>query len=374
MGPKTREIDRSVSCYTAVSPMAFDFAYVEQYDQANDIFVLDWNSKGFLEYLEITGEELLNTPMDWRSMCHKEDTSVVNSHLASVKEGHGSTAEFRLITQSSKILWIRDYAQPAADSQEGPTRTILGAVKNLTEENRIRSEMQAAQADFIYRASHELRTPLTTAILTADLLKEGCDRDEAASYWEILDTELHRQKLLVDRLLTLGRIESGHIRYNFSLCDASAVVSEAINSQKPLMQSKQIEAHMVVPPDITAVYADRDALLQVIINILNNAIKYSPPESQIDIIMNNQDRTSAEKVKKGVSIRIADHGMGIPPEDLSLLFSKFFRAKNAVQESIPGSGAGLYIVKSMLEEMGGGIQVESELNKGTCFEIWLPCG
>lgn len=366
-------LDHSISCYQAVSPLAFDFAYLERYHPQDGTLTLHWASQGFLDLIELTSAEIIKDKKGWRSLCHKEDATLVTPHIQNITNGKGSAAEFRVITKSGATIWLRDYAQSEKKVDHSTYVTILGAVKDLTDEKRNAFELQSGQADFIYRASHELRTPLTTAILTADLLKEGCDREEAAKYWEILDAELHRQKLLVDRLLTLGRIESGHIRYNYTSLESISIIKEAITSQKPLIDTKQIKIELEYPPDLFSIRADFDAVLQVIINLLNNAIKYSPSESTINLTLSNQDRDFSGMRRDGVCVEISDQGIGIPPEDLPLLFSKFFRASNAVQESIPGSGAGLYIVKSMLEEMGGNIQVVSKLNKGTTFKIWLPC-
>jgi signal transduction histidine kinase len=370
---KKLDIDQSQSCYAAVTLLAFDFAYIEHFDHQKEILFLDWATNGFFALLDCSIAELQKNENGWRSLGHNEDILTINPHIQNLKNEIGSCAEYRIVTKKGEILWIRDYAQPVNDPNEPSKIKIFGAIKNLTDEKRILSELQSAQADFVYRASHELRTPLTTAILTADLLREGCNDEEASQYWEILGTELHRQKQLVDRLLTLGRLESGHIRYNYSIFDPTLTVNEAITSQQPQLLSKQIKTTLTITPDLAPIHADRDALLQIIINLLNNAIKFSPPESVIDLAVSNQEKDREGKNKTGVCIRISDKGIGIPPEDLPLLFSKFFRAKNAIEESIPGSGAGLYIVKSMLEELGGDIQVESKVNAGTTFKIWLPC-
>ena len=111
------------------------------------------------------------------------------------------------------------------------------------------------------------------------------------------------------------------------------------------------------------IMGDKGGLQQVFINLINNAVKFSPDGSVVDVIVT--------KNEKEVLISIADHGLGIPPESLPHLFERFYRAKNVTIAEIPGSGIGLFIVKSIIEELGGKIEVKSESNVGTTFTIYL---
>ena len=242
---------------------------------------------------------------------------------------------------------------------------VLAIVRDVSE----RARLEMMKSDFINRASHELRTPLTTAILTADLIQEGGSEEEIASYWEILQTELERQRLLVERLLTVGRLESGNLKLNPGPLDLIPVIEEAINAVSPLALANDIVFEKDIASRLYLVNGDEGALQQVFINIFYNAIKFSDPGSKILIRMK---QCIGDKNTKGVSVWVQDHGIGIPAADLPHLFTRFYRASNVQELEIAGSGVGLFIVKSIIYELGGQVTIESKENKGTTIKIWLP--
>jgi len=219
------------------------------------------------------------------------------------------------------------------------------------------------KTDFINRASHELRTPLTAVILMADLIQQGGTKEELEEYWRTMRNELNRQKNLIDRLLMAGRLESGMVKLEALPLDMLPVLQDSIQAVKPIANKKRVELKLEVSSGEVQILGDKGALEQVFINLINNATKFSPEGSTVQIAVAQTD--------ENVDISIEDQGMGIAPEALSHLFEKFYRAKNVTIAEIPGSGIGLYIVKSIIEELGGRIEVKSELNKGTTFIIHL---
>jgi signal transduction histidine kinase len=219
------------------------------------------------------------------------------------------------------------------------------------------------KTDFINRASHELRTPLTAAILMADLIQQGGTEEELKEYWLTLKKELNRQKSLIDRLLMAGRLESGMMKLESVPLSLLPVLEESIRAVKPIADKKKVSLLLDAPDRLEKILGDKDALEQVFINLVSNAIKFSPEGSIIKIgVGHSSDH---------VEVSIEDQGMGIAQDSLTHLFEKFYRAKNVTIAEIPGSGIGLYIVKSIIEELGGNINVKSELNKGTTFIVGL---
>ena len=227
-----------------------------------------------------------------------------------------------------------------------------------------RSRLEKMKSDFINRASHELRTPLTGAILMSELLDMDVSDEEYKTYWSHLKGELSRQRSLVERLLTVGRLETGSLKLKPEPLDIKPILQEAQNSvySQALIRSIKIEAE--IPELMPLIIGDHGALEQVFTNLLNNAVKFSRDNSQVSLWADIKD--------KGISVWIKDQGMGIPAGDISHLFEGFFRAQNVIEKSIPGSGVGLYIVKSIIEELGGKVSVNSVLNEGAVFEVWLP--
>ena len=186
---------------------------------------------------------------------------------------------------------------------------------------------------------------------------------EAVEDWQILTSELNRQKILIERLLIAGRLESGMMKLDHLPLDIVPIVEESIRAVKPIAGKKNISMNLPAQLEATRIIGDKSGLQQVFINLLNNAVKFSPEGSAIDIDVQN--------VAEEVLVIISDHGLGIPAEALPHLFERFYRARNVTIAEIPGSGIGLYIVKTIVEELGGSIMVDSAINQGTRFFVRL---
>ena len=235
----------------------------------------------------------------------------------------------------------------------------LIVIRDITEQVKL-NEMKS---DFINRASHELRTPLTSAILMTDLIQEGGTPDELDEYWRTLKGELNRQKILIDRLLIAGRLESGMMKLEPAPMDLMPVLEESMRAVKPIANKRKVTLNLLTGLGSVQILGDKSGLQQVFINLINNAAKFSPEGGSVEI--------SVIKNASDVQVEIRDHGVGIPEEAIPHLFERFYRAKNVTIAEIPGSGIGLYIVKSIVEELGGTIQVKSILNEGTIFTVTL---
>jgi PAS domain S-box-containing protein len=238
------------------------------------------------------------------------------------------------------------------------TETMI-VIRDISDQARLNQ----MKSDFINRASHELRTPLTTAILMCDLLQGDGDPADKVEYWQILNNELNRQKSLIDRLLMAGRLESGKLTLEPETLDVIPLLEESVLAIKSIAKKRDIVIKLSALPSPLLVWGDKSGLQQVFINLINNAAKFSPPGSIVTV--------NVSKEINKVHISISDQGLGIPPEAMPNLFEQFFRARNVTLAEIPGSGVGLYIVKSIIEELKGKIEVESEINKGTTFIITL---
>ena len=239
-----------------------------------------------------------------------------------------------------------------------PSEALI-VIRDITDQALL-NEMKS---DFINRASHELRTPLTAAMLMTELIQEGGTQEELNEYWRTLRSELNRQKILIDRLLIAGRLESGMMTLEHAPLDLIPVLEESLMAVKAIANKRRVALDLKMERGPVFILGDKSGLQQVFINLINNAAKFSPEGSSVTI---NVAETESE-----VRVSISDQGLGIPPEALQHLFERFYRARNVTIAEIPGSGIGLYIVKSIVEELGGNITVESELNKGTTFIVSL---
>ena len=239
------------------------------------------------------------------------------------------------------------------------TDEALILVRDVTEQVKL-NEMKS---DFINRASHELRTPLTSAMLMVELIQEGGTPDEMENCWKTLKRELYRQKELIDHLLMAGRLESGMIGIDARAIDLLPILRESMQSVQPIIAKRNISLKLHHDKEISRLWGDTGGLQQVFINLINNAAKFSPEGSTINIRVSQNDTH--------VKISIVDKGVGIPQEAIPHLFERFYRAKNVTIAEIPGSGIGLYIVNSIVSELGGNIDVKSIPNKGTTFTVYL---
>jgi PAS domain S-box-containing protein len=235
----------------------------------------------------------------------------------------------------------------------------LIVVRDITE----RARLDQMKSDFINRASHELRTPLTSAILMVDLIQQGGAPDELDEYWRTLSGELNRQKELINDLLIAGRLESGNMKLEAASMDLMPTVFESARAVKPIANKRRISIVVNSKYSSLQILGDNGGLQQVFINLITNAVKFSPEGGVVDV--------KVVSTNKNVQIAISDQGLGIPTEAIPHLFERFYRAKNVTIAEIPGSGIGLYIVKSIVEELGGRIAVESVINQGTTFIVTL---
>jgi signal transduction histidine kinase len=220
------------------------------------------------------------------------------------------------------------------------------------------------KSDFINRASHELRTPLTSAILMTELLQLGGTQEEMAEYLSTLMRELTRQKNLINELLLAGRLESGKMQLESVSIDLIPVLKESAQAIKAMASLHNISIKLETSPSPMNVLGDAGGLSQVFTNLINNAVKFSPEGKTVEVVAVKGEGNEAY-------ISITDHGLGIPSESIPHLFERFYRARNVTVAEIPGSGVGLYIVKSIVDELGGRIEVKSEVNHGTTFVVYL---
>ena len=234
-------------------------------------------------------------------------------------------------------------------------------IRDVTEQ----AKLNDMKSDFINRASHELRTPLTAAMLMVDLIQEGGTPEEMEECWRVLKGELHRQKELIDRLLMAGRLDSGMMKIDGKVLDLLPILRESMQSVQPIVAKRNISLKFTIDGEDEPykIWGDIGGLQQVFINLINNAAKFSPEGSEVEI--------KTFQNEQFVYTLIIDKGVGIPQEDIPHLFERFYRAKNVTVAEIPGSGIGLYIVNSIVTELGGRVLVESTPNKGTKFTVCL---
>src|SRR5947209_8192874 len=213
-------------------------------------------------------------------------------------------------------------------------------------------------------ASHELRNPLTilklqTTRLHRQLAKQGIQ--DSAPVLSSIETQLNAIARLVEELLDVSKIQAGQQEYRQERVDLDALLQEITDTMQQTHPSHRILVHGAVQ---TSLLGDRDRLGQVFTNLLENAIKYSPDAQTVEMDLFASPET--------VTIRVRDHGLGIPQEQRDKIFERFYRAAGSKQRVIGGLGMGLYIVAEIIKRHGGTIKVDSEVGKGSTFTVTLP--
>lgn len=260
---------------------------------------------------------------------------------------------------------------PVRDDENSPAGIV--AIFNDITEIRGVERMKTA---FISTVSHELRTPLTSikgfiSTLVAD--EEGYyDEPTRREFYQIIDTECDRLKRLIDDLLDISRIEQGRaMQMHWENVDVVALTDKVISAQRSYAKDHTLTHDF--PPDFPRVEADPDKLDQILTNLVNNAIKYSPRGGHIQVVGRVIDNHGLGGVDgPAVSLRVIDEGMGIAKEHLPKLFERFYRVDNRDNREIGGTGIGLALVEALTKGHGGRVSVESELGKGTTFTVLLP--
>lgn len=222
-------------------------------------------------------------------------------------------------------------------------------------------QLDEMKNEFISNISHELRTPLTSikgfAVTAMDELNENINLYE---YLSIIDSETDRLASLVDELLDFSRIELNRLKIDFQEVDIGQLIEETVIMLKPAAQRFGVNILYENPIGILIIYGDRGRLKQVLINLIDNAVKASKTGNFVRVSLD---------AAKDVIIRVADEGYGIAENEIGHIFDKFYRGRRS---KYSGTGLGLAIVKKIIEAHGGNISVESMINKGTVFTVYLP--
>ena len=226
-------------------------------------------------------------------------------------------------------------------------------------------ELQERRNAFISIASHELRTPMTAIMGFSELMLRRAVPDASRQEWL---GRIHQNsqilKAIVDDMLDVSRIQSGKLALDLQHLDLPSVVEEVLAGIKP--ETGIHEFAVNIPPETPEVVADKEKLAQILINLVTNAVKYSPEGGEVGIHARHEDQNER------VVVQVSDQGMGIAPENLDQLFGTFHRIRRPETEAIRGTGLGLNIVRGLVMMMRGQVWVESELNKGTTFFFSVP--
>lgn len=323
--------------------------------------------------LEVNQFDVRNQPLD-HAIPSRSFVQTVQG-MSAVPSAHGidaTSVEWVKQTQSdsteARTFELTSAALPMpAFTGDGMGKSRMGTLVTIRDITSTRAA-DGVRRDFVANVSHELKTPLASIRAYVEMLADGEVKDEATreEFYAIIQSESNRLSRLIENLLQISRIESGVLTPHRELVPLPQVIEQVIDVMKPHARSKHIELVGDTSPVFFPVFADRDLLYQALMNLVNNAVKYTREGGRVEVLINRSDDESS------VAIAVRDSGVGIPESDIPRLFDKFYRVADH-KKLATGIGLGLNLVKHIVETMhGGNIRVESRLNAGSTFTLTLP--
>lgn len=253
---------------------------------------------------------------------------------------------------------------PLPDADRAAPAGVVTIFRDITAER----ETSQMKTDFVSQVSHELRTPLSSINAYVEMLLDGeaSDEDARREFYTIIKNEADRLSRLIDNMLNISRIEAGIIQVERSEVDFAGIIRDALEIMQPQAKLKNISLISKPGPLIYTAQADRDMIHQVVLNLISNAVKYTPEGGRVTVAVENDDAT------RSVLVSISDTGLGIPPDALPKLFQKFYRIDN-YKRVAKGTGLGLALVKHIVETVHRGqIGVSSTVGLGSKFWFTIP--
>jgi len=232
----------------------------------------------------------------------------------------------------------------------------------------IKKEIQLAQikSDFVSNVSHEIRTPLALISMFAETLEMDrvAGEDKKKEYYSIIRHESNRLSSIVNKILSFSKMEAGKAKYDLEPTNLTKVVDDILKTYDYHLKSKGFTCEFVPNGNLPLIKTDKNAVSEAVINLLDNAIKYSNGSKEIEVRLGESDNE--------VFIEVQDHGLGISVEDQKYIFDKFYRVSTGAVHNTKGTGLGLTLVRRIMEAHGGSVKVESQAGVGSCFKLVFP--
>jgi len=344
---------------------------------ANAIPQIVWGTQadGFHDYYnqqwyDYTGVAQGSTDGEaWKELFHADDRPLAAEkwrHCLATGEFYES--DYRLRHHSGQYRWVLGRARPMRDAQGVITRW-MGTCTDIHEQKLAQQGLQQADRlkdEFLAMLAHELRNPLAPIATAADLLSRGT-LDEAGVWQlsEVISRQARHLTRLIDDLLDVSRVTRGQVTLDRQPVDLKTIASEALEQIRPLLEAKAHHLDIQLSPERTQVMGDRLRLVQVLVNVLGNAIRYTPNGGRIDLRMLADDGH--------LTLRVRDNGIGMSSELLDVAFELFTQGERSSDRSQGGLGIGLALVRSLVQLHGGTVQVQSAgMGMGSEVTLVLP--
>ena len=371
-------LDRMLSIYQGVA------GAIALVDEEGEIFRAvtrgydeDFDQKKLSAQKGLIGQVIQSQQPHYAANVHEEPNYIsacFNTHSQMTLPFVNKQALIGVIAIESDV--IGKYSEDDLQTAVRITNHAAAAIANAILYDKV-NEANQAKSEFVSMVSHELKTPMTSLRGYTDLLLSGMTgelSDQQQNFLEIMAANIRRMSQQIQDLTDISRIETGQLHIELAPTSFVSIVNETMQTVKGVCDEKEIRVHLELPEELPLIMADKGRMVQVLTNLLSNACKYSPPDTDVTLKFMTRmvSQEDSDEMMPMIWCCVQDSGYGISEEDLEKLFTKFFRSDNPNIRQAKGTGLGLSITKGIIELHGGEIWVESKLNEGTSFQFTIP--
>ena len=343
--------------------------------------LINTSNRDYYEYLRIEGDHLyyfIYNSEAWKDITSSFNNIIVQSSVLAIcialMLGYilskTITGPIVNIMHKAQKLAAGDFEQSIivrSDDEIGKlSKAFNYMAKELKNTMTEQQRLENMRREFVANVSHELKTPITSIKSYAETLLDGGidDFETTVRFLEVINTEADRMTRLVRDLLQLSRIDNAQMKWSMKPFNITALIANVTDRLQMEVRNKEQTLNFKIKNETSEITGDRDRLEQVFVNVITNAIKYTPKGGSIDV--------NIEQSEKVFRVKVSDTGVGIPEADIPRIFERFYRVDKARSRDMGGTGLGLAIAKEIIEAHGGGIYAKSTVDKGTEIVIELP--
>ena len=336
---------------------------------------------GRIVFGPFTPDELNALPETLTDATPGLDLALAGEHLAKIRRAPEATVAKVMLHFAQLLEALVAAGQKTYLTSQVHIESTLLSHRELEEKNKSLEatyaqlkELDRLKSSFLATVSHELRTPLTSIIGYSEMLSEGLAGPMNAEQTDYVRTIMDKGDTLlnlISSILDISQIEAGKVRLNFEPLSVAEVVSSSVSSLAPQAQKKGLTLETRISPQPPRAMADRDKLRQVLVNLMANAVKFTPKGGSVRVTL-TEVGPQAELQAEGYRILVRDSGVGIPGDQIEKIFQSFYQVDNSSTREFGGAGLGLAIVKSYVEGHGGRVIVSSTLGQGSTFTVVMP--
>ncbi|MCW6036539.1 PAS domain-containing protein [Spirulina subsalsa FACHB-351] len=330
-----------------------------------------------------TSDELYISPHAWVEAIHPEDRAGIMAAIPKQIKGEYDE-EYRIVRPDGEIRWIRDRAFPIPNAQ-GQIYRVAGIAEDITDRKIAQAQLQATNEEliratrlkdeFLANMSHELRTPLNAILGMTEGLQEeifGPLNDGQLKALQTVERSASHLLELINDILDVAKIESGQVELDCSSTAIAPLCQSSLSFIKQQALKKRIQLSVDLPLNLPDIVLDERRIRQVLINLLNNAVKFTPEWGRIVLKVTTIPPSESGRRTHSLRFAVIDTGIGISPKNIKKLFQPFMQIDSALNRQYQGTGLGLALTKRIVELHGGQVGLTSEEGVGSCFMIDLP--